>query len=149
VHGEDGVIALSESIKRDINNAFGEGHPIIVIGVTTDGEPTVSFRGTTQVLDDSTLAFWVRKPEESTLLSAIPTHPVVVLVYTDMARRRHYQFRGRARRADDEPTRTKVYESAHEFEQRQDPERKGTAVVVELTAVRGRGEDGPVSLRAD
>ena len=142
------MIVLSEGIKRDVNNAFIEGHPIIVVGVTPDAEPTVSFRGTAQVLDDSTLAFWVRKADDSMLLSSIATHPVVVLIYTDMAKRRHYQFRGRARRADEEATRTRVYESAHEFEQRQDPERKGTAVIVELTSVRGRGEDGPINLQA-
>ena len=143
------MIELPESVKRDVNNAFVEGHPVVVCGVTPDGEPTVSFRGTAQTLGDGALAFWVRKPEESTILRSIETHPVVVLIYANMPARRHYQFRGRARRADDEETRKAVYENSHEFEQKQDPDRLGAAVVIELTAVRGRGEEGPVNLRAE
>jgi hypothetical protein len=142
------MITLTDDIKRDINNAFAEGHPVIVCAVTPEGEPAVSFRGTAQAISDNELAFWVRRADDSTLLQSIPQHPVVVLVYANMANRRHYQFRGRARIAADDETRTRVYESAHEFEQRQDPERKGVAVVVELTAVRGRGPEGPINLQA-
>jgi hypothetical protein len=143
------MIQLSESIKRDVNNAFVEGHPIVVCAVTPEGEPAVSFRGTAQTLGDNVLAFWVRHTDDSALLRSILVHPVVVLVYSNMANRRHYQFRGRARRADADETRSRVYEGSHPFERMQDPERKGVAVVVELTAVRGRGEDGPVNLKSE
>ena len=143
------MIVLPESIKRDVNNAFAEGHPVIVCGVTPDREPTVSFRGTAQTLDDGKLAFWVRRTDDSSLLSSIAVHPVVVLIYTNMADRRHYQFRGPARRADDEETRTRVSEASHQFERMQDPERKGVAVVVELTSVRGRGEEGRIDLSSN
>lgn len=143
------MIELPASIKRDVDNAFMEGHPMVVCGVTPEGEPAVSFRGTVQTFGDSALAFWVRRPDTSTLLRSIPTHPVLVLVYTNMANRRFYQFRGRARRADDEETRQRVFEGSPELERNQDPERKGTAVVVELTMVRGRGEEGLVNLTVE
>ena len=45
-------------------------------------------------------------------------------------------------------TRNAVFENSPELEQRQDPERTGLAVVVELTSVRGRGVDGLVHLEA-
>ena len=70
------MIELPESIKRDVNSAFIEGHPIIVVGVTAEGEPTVSFRGTAQALGDTALAFWVRQPDQSTLLRSILVNPV-------------------------------------------------------------------------
>lgn len=140
------MITLSESIKRDINSAFAEGHPIVVCGVTDDGEPTVSFRGTAQAFGDSAVAFWVRKPGESTITSSIQKHPVVVAVYANMPARRFYQLRGNARRADDLETRKQVFEASHEFERNQDPEMKGTAIIIDLTSVRGRGEEGMVNL---
>lgn len=143
------MIVLTDSIKRDIDNAFVEAHPIIVCGVTPEGEPTVSYRGTAQAFGDGAIAFWVRRTDDSSLLASIEAHPVVVLIYSNMPARRHYQFRGRARRADDEATRAQVYEGSHQFERAQDPDRKGVAVVVNLTSVRGRGEDGPVNLKAE
>lgn len=143
------MIELPDSIKRDIDNAFAEGHPVVVCGVTPEGEPTVSFRGTAQAFGDNAVAFWVRRSDDSALLHAIETHPVVVLIYSNMAKGRHYQLRGTARRATDDASRNQIYEASHVFEQRQDPDRTGTAVVVDLTSVRGRGEDGRVNLPSE
>ena len=69
------MITLTDDIKRDINSAFAEGHPVIVCGVTPEGEPTVSFRGTAQALSDNELAFWVRRSDDSTLLQSIRGEP--------------------------------------------------------------------------
>ena len=71
------ALVLPEAVKRDVNNAFAEGHPIMVAGVTLDGEPTVSFRGTAQTLGDSALAFWSRDAAGSTLVASLETHPTV------------------------------------------------------------------------
>ncbi len=143
------AIVLPEPVKRDFNEAFAEGHPIVVAGVTVDGEPTVSFRGTAQTLGDSAVAFWTRDAAGSTLTASLETHPMVVLVYSNMAERRFYQFAGRARLNDDPEVDRIVYDNSHELEQQRDPERKGKAIVVELTSVRGRGVDGPFLLEAD
>ncbi|GAB4326805.1 MAG: hypothetical protein Kow0010_10120 [Dehalococcoidia bacterium] len=142
------MITLTEAMKRDIANAFAEGHPVIVAGVTPDCEPTISFRGTAQPWGDSAIAFWIRKPEESEFVASIAVHPTVALVYSNMANRRHYRFLGKARLVDDPEINRQVYDNSHEFERRQDPDRRGKAVIVELTAVRGRGEDGPFVMTA-
>ncbi len=142
------ALVLPESVKRDFNEAFAEGHPIVVAGVTIDGEPTVSFRGTAQTLGDSAVAFWTRDAAGSTLTASLETRPVVVLVYSNMAERRFYQLKGEARLNDDPEVDRTVYDNSHPLEQQRDPERKGKAIVVELTSVRGRGVDGPFLLEA-
>ncbi len=143
------AIVLPEPVKRDFNEAFAEGHPIVVAGVTAEGEPTVSFRGTAQTLGDSAVAFWTRDAAASTLTASLETHPVVALVYSNMADRRFYQLKGRARLNDDPEIDRIVYDNSHPLEQQRDPERTGKAIVVELTSVRGRGVDGPFLLEAD
>ena len=143
------TLILTEAIKRDVNNAFAEGHPIVVAGVTAAGEPTVSFRGTAQTLGDSAIAFWSRDPQGSALIAAIATQPLVALVYSNMAERRFYHFSGHARLNVDAAIDRRVYEHSHELERQRDPERQGKAVVVELTSVRGRGVDGPFLLEAN
>lgn len=142
-------IALPEAVRRDVDNAFAEGHPIVVAGVTRACEPTVSFRGTAQTLGEGAIAFWSRDPAASTLAASLDAHPVVALVYSNMAERRFYQFTGRARLNDDPDVDRAVYDGSHELERQRDPERRGRAVVVELTSARGRGPDGPFLLEAD
>ncbi len=143
------MIVLPESVKRDVDSAFAEGHPIVVAGVTADCEPAVSFRGTAQVLSDSALAFWSRDAAASTLVASLETHPTVALIYSNMAAHRFYQFTGRARLNDDPELDRAVYDRSHELERQRDPERSGKAVIVELTSVRGRGANGPFLLEAD
>ncbi len=142
------ALVLPEAVKRDVNSAFAEGHPIVVAGVTAAGEPTMSFRGTAQTLGDSAIAFWTRDAAGSTLVASLAEHPVVALVYSNMGERRFYQFTGRARLNDNPEIDAVVYEQSHELEQQRDPERLGKAIVVELTSVRGRGVDGPFLLEA-
>ena len=143
------TLLLPEAVKRDVNSAFAEGHPIVVAGVTMDGEPTVSYRGTAQTLGDSALAFWTRDAAGSTLVSSLDTHPTVVCVYTNMPERRFYQFGGKARLNEDPEVDRTVYDNSHELEQQRDPDRKGKAIVVELDWVQGRGVDGPFRLESN
>ena len=143
------ALVLPEAVKRDVNNAFADGHPIIVAGVTLDGEPTVSFRGTAQTLGDSALAFWSRDAAGSTLVASLETHPTVVLVYSNMGERRFYHFSGKARLNEDPEVARTVYDNSHELERQRDPDHLGKAIVVELDWVRGRGVDGPFMLEAN
>lgn len=143
------MITLDDSIKRDINNAFDEGFPMICCGVTPDGEPTVSWRGTVSAVDDDKLGFWVRRGDKSMTLTSLKSRPTLVLVYTNLPVKRFYQFRGKARRVDDETVRNKIYEASPETERNSDPERTGIAVVVDLESVRGRGIDGLVNMKRE
>lgn len=139
---------LSEEVQADIGGAFLEGHPILVVAVTPEGEPTVSFRGTAQALDAARLAFWTRKPAESTTVRSIATNPSVMVIYANMQKRRHYRIRGRAQVVTDEVLNRLVWEQSPELERNADPERKGAAVVVEVTGIIGRGSEGPIVLPA-
>ena len=46
-------------------------------------------------------------------------------------------FRGKARLDKSEAARKRVYESAHAYEQSQDKDRKGNALIIELDSVEG------------
>ena len=140
------MIELSEQMKADVNGGFASGHPLLICAVTPDSEPSVSFRGTAQAFSDDALAFSVRSPTESGTLRAIAANPVVVAVYTNMAERRFYTMTGRARVESDAAVRETVFDNSHETERGHDPERTGVVVIVELTSVRGRGAEGPVSM---
>jgi hypothetical protein len=131
-------IELSADMKAAINGAFGSGKPIAIAYVDVDGAPRLSYRGSTQAFSDTELAIWVRNPVGG-ILDSIADNPSVALIYGDFnpTDRRFMIMRGRARRDDDATTRERVYSSSHEFEQSQDPERKGVAVVIELESVEG------------
>ncbi len=86
----------------------------------------------------------VRKGSGSTI-EAIKANPNVAMMYRS-ATTPLLQFQGQARIATDEAERKKVFEAAPEREQKADPERSGTAVIIELDSVAGLlrfGEKGP------
>lgn len=131
-------LELTDEMQAAVNSAFGTGKPIAVAYVDEDGAPRLSYRGSTQALGPTELAIWVRNPE-GRILESIDKNPAVALVYGDFnpEDRRFMIFRGRARRDDSKATRDRVFTNAHEFEQSQDPDRKGVAIVIELDSVEG------------
>lgn len=52
-------MALSETIKRLINNAWTDGYPCLLATTGGDG-PNISPKGSMLVFDDNTLAYWER-----------------------------------------------------------------------------------------
>jgi hypothetical protein len=52
-------MALSETIKRLINNAWTDGYPCLLATTGADG-PNISPKGSMLVFDDNTLAYWER-----------------------------------------------------------------------------------------
>ena len=66
-----------------------------------------------------------------------------------MGARRFYQFAGTARLNDDPEVDRVVWDNSPELEQQRDPERLGKPIVVELTSVRGRNDEGMVMMEAD
>jgi hypothetical protein len=130
-------LKLSEEMKNAINTAFERRKPI-VISYIENGAPKLSFRGSTQAYSDTALAIWVRMPD-GPILEGIKKNPAVALIYGDFrADGRDFMiFRGKARLDKTDGVRKRVYESAHAFEQGQDKDRKGNAVVIELDSVEG------------
>ncbi len=128
-------IDLTDEIREHVNGALMAGNPIIVASVDEAGRPRLSYRGSTQVFSADQLGFWARNAEGSTLES-IRGNPQVALMYRHPTQRVFLQFSGRARLAEG-AERDRVYDLAPEFEQKADPEKKGSAVVIDLDKVEG------------
>jgi hypothetical protein len=131
-------IAIGEASDRQV--------PLAVAYVDETGRPHLSPRGTVQVSTSDQLALWARSPG---LVDAITANPYVALLYQNIPDRTFYQFSGRARPIDDEAFRTRVYDSSPAHEQAQDPNRRGTAVLIDIDTVRGLGPDGMVVMSRD
>jgi hypothetical protein len=119
---------------------------MIVAYVDADGQPILSFRGSTQSFGDERLALWVRNSDGS-FLNAIRMNPKVALMYRDEDSKATYQFQGRARVSTDEGDRRRVYEKMAEAERNHDPARTGVALIIDLDRVEGwsgMSPNGPV-----
>jgi hypothetical protein len=130
-------LKLSEDMKKAINTAFERMKPL-VISYIENGAPKLSYRGSTQAYSDTALAIWVRMPD-GPILEGVKNNPAVALMYGDFRTdgRDFMVFRGKARLDKTEAARKRVYESAHPYEQSQDKERKGNAVIIDLDSVEG------------
>ena len=130
-------LKLSEDMKKAVNTAFERMKPI-VISYIENGAPKLSYRGSTQAYSDTALAIWVRMPD-GPILEGVKNNPAVALMYGDFRPdgRDFMVFRGKARLDKTEAARKRVYESAHPYEQSQDKERKGNAVIIDLDSVEG------------
>src|SRR5262245_13046783 len=105
---------LPQELKDAINNAFTGGKPVLVAYVDEDGQPSLSFRGSTQAYSDSQLAIWVRNPEGG-LQRALAKNPRVSLMYRDPTpdSRAMLQFKGVARKGNAQEAET-VYNNSPE-----------------------------------
>jgi hypothetical protein len=134
------MIELTDEMRTRLANALTDGHPVVVATVAGDGQPKLSYYGSTHVHSTDQLALWVRNPEGGTL-QRIATNPRMTLLYRDPVAKVRWVFEGRARRVDDAAERDRVYDETPEFERAMDADKKGVAVVVELDAVTGRDVD--------
>ena len=130
-------LKLSADMKKAVDTAFERKKPIVISYIENDA-PKLSFRGSTQAFSDTALAIWVRMPD-GPILEGVKKNPAVSLIYGDFrADGRDFMiFRGKARIDKSDAVRKRVYESAHAFEQSQDKERKGNALIIDLDSVEG------------
>lgn len=133
------MIKLTDEMREALANALADRAPVILAYVATDGQPNVSFRGTTQVYSDDQIAIWARNPEGG-LLRGIAANPKIALLYRNPETRIAWQFQGRARLEEDEQVRRTVYENSPEVERNADPERKGKAILLDVDRVIQRGQ---------
>ena len=132
------AIALTDDFKNAINNAIADKAPILLGSVDASGQPALSFRGSAQVYSDHEIGMWIRN-QDGGLLKSIEGNPLVAMMYRNPETRLAFQMHGEARRVDDEAVKQRVYDMSPEIERNADPERKGTAVVVDLLRVIQRG----------
>jgi hypothetical protein len=138
---------LTGDIAAGIDGAAARGHALVIGYLDDDDYAAVSFRGSTQVHSATQLAFWARKTNEG-LVRAIEQRPQVTFLFyeADGPGPTYLSIRGRAR--VDASANDKVYAAMIEGERKQDPDRGGVAVIVDVESVRGFGGDGPFSMGA-
>ncbi len=129
-------LRLTPEIKDAINGALMNRTPVMVAYVDEEGQPSLSFRGSTQAFSDTQLAVWARNPEGG-LQKALAKNNRVTLFYRDPEKRITLQFKGRGHIEGDDKTRQTVYNNAPEPERNADREMKGLALVVDLHQVDG------------
>ncbi|HLY55238.1 MAG TPA: pyridoxamine 5'-phosphate oxidase family protein [Stellaceae bacterium] len=128
-------LVLTPEIRGFVTGALDSGNVLVLAVVDRDGKPILSFRGSTAVYSEDQLCLWVRNTTGGTI-EAIRNNPHVAMMYRSPAVPM-LQFNGRARIADDEAERERVFSLAHEREQQSDPKRTGNAIIIDLDAVSG------------
>ncbi len=139
-------LKLTDEIKQAINGALLNGTPIIVAYVDEDGQPSLSFRGSTQVWSDDQLAIWVRNPEGG-LLRSLEKNPRMTLLYRNPETRMMLQLRGRGHVENTADVRKRVYESAPEPERNADRDQKGIPLIIDLDRVDGFAPGSRIQMR--
>jgi hypothetical protein len=132
---------LSGDISTAINNAAAGGHAVVLGYVAEDGSPSLSFRGSAQVVSKDQVAVWARDPSKG-LAQIAKTGPKVSLLYfsRDTPGSAYLSIKGRAHLSP-ELDQT-VYDNMIEVERTLDPEKKGAAVVIDVDSVDGAGAEG-------
>jgi hypothetical protein len=113
-----------------------KGAPTVLGYVKEQGQPRLSFRGTTQVYSEHQLALWARY-EDAGLPTGIQKNPQVSVVYYARGSG-NLIFEGRAHIENAPAVRDHVFEHSPVVEQRADPERRGVAIVIDVDKVNGR-----------
>lgn len=136
------TIELTEEMRARLSTALADGYPVVAATVDADGQPKLSFFGSTHVHASDQLAFWARDPDGGTV-RRIRDRPRISFLYRHGPDRVRWVFEGHARivAVDDVETRDRIFAAIPELEQLMDRERKGVAVVVDLDRVTGRNLD--------
>jgi hypothetical protein len=133
------ALEISDHVAQAVNGAYAAGRPIVISYVNGDGYPSLSTRGSVHVHGPQQLALWARNPEGG-LQKAIATDPKVGLIAFNMDPFTLLFFTGRAR--VDTSQNDAVWEKIPDGEKGQDPERNGSAVIIDLDSIKGLGGDG-------
>lgn len=134
-------MAKIPSILHDyINGAFPEN--VCLVGVAlADGYAQISPRGSTQVFDDETLAYWARGGGKSAEVVTDGTKLTVYYRNRELGARGGNgllpaggvaRFYGIAEIHKEGDAYDQVYDNMHEAERNGDPEKKGYAVLIRL-----------------
>jgi hypothetical protein len=138
---------IPDQVRGMINGALANGTPITLSYVDETGQPKMSLRGSTQVYSDTQLCIWVRpRSDEGGILKAIHTNPKLGLLYRDSKTRSTLVVQGRGHVETDESVRRRVFDLAPEVEQNHDPDRKGAALIIDITRLQGGTPVGGVNM---
>ncbi|MCC6237158.1 MAG: pyridoxamine 5'-phosphate oxidase family protein [Dehalococcoidia bacterium] len=132
-------VQLTDEIKTTLNNARADGFPVLVASVDATGQPSVSIRGSLHVHSDNQLAIWIRNADGG-ILKSVAVNPLIAMWYRNTSSNVAYLIHGEAKRDDSEAIRQQVYDSSPEGERNMDPEKKGTALVIDVVRIIQRGQ---------
>ncbi|MDA0352334.1 MAG: pyridoxamine 5'-phosphate oxidase family protein [Chloroflexi bacterium] len=133
------MIELTDEMRTRIGSALDDGLPVVTSSVGPDGQPTISFYGSTQVFSADQLAIWVRA-RPGGLTDRIKQNPKMAFLYRNPAERIGWQFHGRAKLVEDATIAQQVYDNSPERERNSDPDREGHAILIDVDKVVARGE---------
>ena len=128
---------IPEKFNEHINGAF-PANPCLVGTVGPDGVPQISPKGSVLVLDGDTLAYWERGMRKA--YNNLKSNPNVIVWYRNPELRANgllpaggvARFYGKAEVHESGALRDKVWDKVVEAEKKQDPERKGAAIVIKI-----------------
>lgn len=130
------AVHIDEGLANIINGAFENGKPIVVAYVDSDGQPHLSFRGSTQAFSEDQCAMWIRESEGG-LLKSIGSNPRMTMMYRDSSTKTTYLLYGRARLESDPEVARKIYEQSPKAERDRDANMAGRAIVIDIDAIQG------------
>ena len=136
-------VDLSGKAKLAVNGAYERGSPVIMAYVDEAGRPSLSVRGSTQVLNAEQVGVWTRKADAG-LAKAIAANPNVAMIFFGSLpddSKMLLTLNGRAHA--DAARNHEVYDTMSETERKYDPDIKGVAVIVDVDLVTGMTADGP------
>ena len=136
-------IDLSGDVTQAVQGAYERGHPVTVAYVDEGGRPSMSIRGSTQVLNPTQIGFWARTPKKG-LARAIASNPNVALLFFGSlpdGSKVLLNLRGKAH--VDFSRNHEVYDTMSETEKKYDPDMSGVAVIVDVDSVTGMSSAGP------
>lgn len=140
------VEAIPDHVKGQINSALYNGTPIVVTYVDAEGQPQSSLRGSTVVFSDTQIGIWVRNAEGGLPTQVTNGNNKVSLLYRDSKTRSTIVIQGRGSVSNDPEVRRRLFEMTPEVEQFHDTERKGAAVIIDITRLQAGGPKGMVRL---
>ena len=113
-------MAINETIKRLITNAWDDGYPCLV-GTFGENGPNISPKGSMLVFDDNHLAYWERSKRSA--LDNVRHDSRVVVVYSNMQAQRDkvlesgiLRFYGRVELHENGPVRDAIFARLSERE---------------------------------
>lgn len=116
-----------------LDSALAEKVPCLLGTADKLGQAQISPKGSMMVFDATRLAYWERAGRSA--IANIRANTKVVVYYRCPERKIAVRFYGKACIAADGALRDAVWARTVPLEQEKDPERKGVAVVIDVTAV--------------
>ncbi|MET0307341.1 MAG: hypothetical protein ABW023_01425 [Sphingomonas sp.] len=127
--------AIPDSVAAMVNSALANGTPLVLGYVGEDGKAKLSLRGSVQVSGPRQLSMWLRNAEGGAAKLAARGGDFTLL-YRDSRARQTVTFEGKGSIVADAAQRDLVYHFQPEAERKHDPQRKGAAMLLDVTRLQ-------------